>query len=99
MATFPRAIGDRFGDLIASLSKRVGLLERRTAVLDSGMWVVHYTGTIPGSYVSGDPQVTITGQSTPSGPYPCLTWYTPHAGDTVLLIPVGQSYIVAGTYS
>lgn len=99
MATFPLPLEERFTRAIKSLLTRVTRLEQRTLVLDPGCFVVPYTGQIPATYVSGDPTVVITGQAAASGPYKCLTSYTPHAGDTVLLVPVGQTYIIAGTYS
>ena len=99
MATFPVPLEGRFAKAMGELLKRVARLESRTVVLDPGCWVTPYTGTIPGSYTTGDPTVILTGQSTPIGPFKTLTWYTPHAGDQVLLIPAGNTYIVAGTYS
>ncbi|MGH3437146.1 MAG: hypothetical protein ACRDRN_11845 [Sciscionella sp.] len=99
MATFPLPIEDRFMAAIRALLGRVQRMEQRTLVLDPGCLVVCYTGMIPASYTTGDPTVVITGQSTASGPYQHLTSYTPHANDTVLLIPAGQTYIVAGTYT
>jgi hypothetical protein len=99
MATFSLPLDARFVAFLRSLPGRITRLEQRTLMLDPGCYVVCYTGQIPGSYVSGDPTVVITGQSTATGPYQHLTSYTPHANDTVLLIPVGQTYIIAGTYS
>jgi len=99
MATFPLPLEARFTEALRKIVARITRLEQRTLVLDPGCYVVCYTGQIPGSYVSGDPTVVITGQSTATGPYQHLTSYTPHANDTVLLIPVGQTYIVAGTYT
>lgn len=99
MATFPLPLEARFTEALRKIVARIGRLEQRTLVLDPGCFVVCYTGQIPGSYVSGDPTVVITGQTTATGPYKYLTSYTPHAGDTVLLIPAGQTYIVAGTYA
>lgn len=99
MAAFALPLEERFMAAIRTVLARVTRLEQRTLVLDPGNWVVPYTGQIPVSYTTGDPTVVITGQQAATGPYKCLTSYTPHAGDTVLLIPVGQTYIVAGTYS
>lgn len=99
MALMPKPPEQRLPDLIATIIKRLVRLEGRTQVLDPGCFVVCYTGTIPGTYTSGDPTVVITGQTTPIGPLKTLNWYTPHANDQVLLIPAGQTYIVAGSYS
>lgn len=99
MATFPVPLELRFAKGLGELVKRVARLEQRTQMLDPGMFVTHYTGQIPGTYTSGDPTVVLTGQTAASGPFKCLTSYTPHANDVVLLIPVGQTYIVAGTFA
>jgi hypothetical protein len=95
----PKPVGDRFPDVIAAVLRRLKIVEQRVQVLDPGCFVVCYTGKIPVSYVSGDPTVVITGQTAAIGPLKVLGWYTPHAGDTVLLVPAGQTYIVAGTFS
>lgn len=97
--TTPQPPAGRFGATIASLVARVRKLESRTSVLDAGVLVSTRTGTIPGSYTSGDPTVLFAGQTTASGPYKCMDLYTPAAGDTVLLVPLGQSYVILGTYS
>ncbi|HEY1820394.1 MAG TPA: hypothetical protein VGG83_10725 [Trebonia sp.] len=95
MPQFPVPVADRFGKLISTLVARVRRLEQRCQVLDTGNFVVPYLATISSGYVSGDPTVVLNGQSI--GPLQHLSSYTPTAGATVLLIPVGQTYIVAGT--
>ena len=96
---FPQPLEGRFGALIGRLVARLNKIEARTAVLDSGVLVCNRTGQIPGSYTSGDPTVVLSGQAAATGPYPCLSTYTPAANAVVLLVPLGQSYIVVGTYS
>lgn len=96
---FPQPLESRFSALIAGLVSRLRKVEARTAVLDTGVLVCNRTGVIPGSYTSGDPTVVLAGQTAATGPYPCLSGYTPAAGATVLLAPLGQSYVILGTYS
>lgn len=96
---YPRPLEQRFPQGMGDLQQRVTALEQIVGVLDPGCYVVCYTGQVPASYVSGDPTVKLTGTSIVLGPLKTLDWYTPHANDQVLLIPAGQSYIVAGTYS
>jgi hypothetical protein len=97
MAVNPDPIDQRFEQWIARAERRLKRLEARCQVLE-GPNVVAYTGTIPGSYTSGDPTVLLpTGVTL--GPLPHLSSYTPHAGDTVYLAPLGGSYVVMGTYS
>jgi hypothetical protein len=96
---FPRPVGDRFNQLLASLAARLRKVEAKTVTLDTGVLVCNRVGTIPGSYTSGDATVLFAGQSAASGPYPSLSTYTPHAGDTVLCVPNGQSYVILGKFS
>lgn len=98
MSTFPMPLEHRFEQAMRQVGNALRALQTRTALLEPGCNVVAYTGTIPGTYTSGDPTVQLPG-GTVLGPLPHLNSYTPHAGDVVLLIPVGQSYIIAGTYS
>lgn len=95
---YPRPLTQRFSANMADLVERVAQLLQRTLVLEDGCNVVNYPATISPGYTSGQPTVTMPDGST-AGPFPCLSPYTPHAGDQVLLLPLGQSYIVAGTYS
>lgn len=54
-------------------------------------------GTIPTSYTSGLPPVQFDGETKASTKrYPCLDWYTPKAGDRVLLARVGHGWVVVG---
>jgi Glycine-rich domain len=58
------------------------------------------TGVISPSYSgTGNPQVTITGQTSLSGPFQFVTSYTPAAGDTVLLMPLNGTLIITGKLS
>lgn len=98
-APFPQPPGDRFGLMLAGVLDSVRKLEARTAVLDVGVLVSARSGTIAAGYVSGQPTVTFAGQSASTGPYPVWQGYTPTAGDTVLCLPLGQSYIVMGKYA
>lgn len=95
---FPRPLAQRFPANLADLAERVAQLLQRTLVLEDGCNVVNYPATISATYTSGQPTVVMPDGST-AGPFPCLNSYTPHAGDHVLLLPLGQSYVVAGTYS
>jgi hypothetical protein len=53
--------------------------------------------TISVSYTSGNPQVTFDGEDSMSGKgYPVLSTYNPTAGDRVLMLPVGNTYVVVG---
>jgi hypothetical protein len=54
-------------------------------------------GTIPASYTTGKPTVQFDGESSPSVKcYPYIESYTPSAGDRVLLIRVGNSWVIQG---
>ncbi len=96
---FPQPPANRFGMILAGLMEDVRKLKARTVVLDPGVQVCARSGTIPGSYTTGQPTVVFAGQSAASGPYPVLHGYTPAANDLVLCVPLGQSYIVMGTYA
>jgi hypothetical protein len=49
------------------------------------------------AYTTGWPRVTFEGETTLSGKqYPHLDSYTPAAGDRVVLVPVGTTYLVIG---
>lgn len=85
-----------FAQQLADLFKRVTRLETRTRNVDSGTLLQTVTGVIDPAYVSGQPNVTITGSGALTGPYQRLATYTPVASDPVILIPSGASYIVAG---
>lgn len=53
--------------------------------------------TVNPAHTTGRPRLTFDGESTLSGKaYPYLSPYVPAAGDRVLLLPVGASYVVAG---
>lgn len=54
-------------------------------------------GTIDPAYTSGLPRVQFDGEDEVSGKtYPHLASYTPSAGDRVVLLPVGHSYVILG---
>lgn len=95
---FPRPLAQRFPANLADVAERVAALLQRTLVLEDGCNVVNYPAVISPGYTAGQPTVTMPDGST-AGPFPCLSSYTPLAGDEVLLLPLGQSYVVAGTYS
>lgn len=49
------------------------------------------------AYVSGHPKVIFPGEDVPGGKtYPYLGNYTPAAGDHVLMVLVGKTYIIVG---
>lgn len=92
---FPATALEAFEKFVKQLAADVQRMKTVTAVLEPGCYVISYIGTIPGSYTSGDPTVTLPAGNT-IGPCRHVASYTPHAGDTVLLVPAGQSYIVVG---
>jgi hypothetical protein len=97
VTTYPKELGIRFAATIADLINRVRLLENRTRNIDSGTLLQTLTGTVDPAYTgSGAPNVQITGATSLSGPYQAVSGYQPTAGDTVLLIPSGATYVVAG---
>lgn len=96
MTTYPVPLQRRVADMLARLQTRVTLLESRTAGIDSGTNIQTTTGTVDPAYTTGQPMVTLKGASSLSGPYQRLAAYTPTAGDLVLMIPNGATYIVAG---
>lgn len=54
-------------------------------------------GTIPASYTTGKPTVQFDGESSASTKqYPYLASYTPVAGDRVLLVRIGNSWVIQG---
>ena len=57
-------------------------------------------GTVDAGYTTGAPRVTLDGTATlsPDG-FPRLTSYTPAASDRVLLLPIGNGYVIAGKVS
>lgn len=85
----------RFENAMKQMAKDIKQLKQTVAVLEPGCYVVAYSGTIPATYTSGDPTVTLP-SGTVLGPLQHLSGYTPAAGDTVALIPIGQTYIVLG---
>jgi hypothetical protein len=96
---YPQKLGmERFQATMTGLLRRVAKLETRTAGIDSGFPLQMATGVIDPGYTSGDPQAYFNGASALSGPYQHLSSYTPTAGDTVLLAPVGvlQAWVILG---
>lgn len=54
-------------------------------------------GTVDPAYGSGRPKLTFDGESTLSGKaYPHLSSYAPAAGDRVLLLRAGRTWVVIG---
>lgn len=101
MTRYAAPITQRFSATLQALQRRVTKLETRTAGIDSGFPLAMLPGVIDSAYTTGDPMVYVNGATVLSGPYQHLASYTPAAGDSVLLIPVGalQSYVVAGKLS
>lgn len=59
--------------------------------------IVIRMGTIPGGYAGGRPTVQFDGESIASTKtYPYLGSYTPTAGDRVLLVRAGHTWVVLG---
>lgn len=53
-------------------------------------------GTVDPAYTSGNPKITFDGETTLSGKTYLYAGYTPKAGDRVVLLPVGNSYLIIG---
>lgn len=49
------------------------------------------------SVSGGGANVLISGSAVPAGPLPCLSSYSPTAGDTVILVGTGASILVLGS--
>jgi hypothetical protein len=98
---YPQRLGaDRFTAMMTGLQKRVAKLETRTAGIDSGFPLMLLLAVIDSGYTgAGNPMAFVNGAAVLSGPYACLASYTPFAGDSVILAPVGamQSYVVIGS--
>jgi hypothetical protein len=96
----PSKIGpDRLSQSSRSAQQRLTRLETRTAGIDSGMPLGLLPGVIDPAYTAGDPHVLVNGSATLTGPYQHLATYTPAAGDSVILAPVGgtlKAYVVMG---
>jgi hypothetical protein len=53
--------------------------------------------TVDPGHTSGQPRVTFDGEDSMSQKaYPYLASYTPAAGDRVLMVPAGTSYVILG---
>lgn len=87
--------------MLKALQADVTKLKTRTSSIDSGFPLAMLPGVVSASYASGNPQVYVNGAATLSGPYRYLASYTPAAGDSVLLAPVGvnRAYVVLGRLS
>lgn len=96
MSRFPPPLEQRFAAGVRDMLRRLQALENRTAKVSSGDWLYARLGTVDPGYVSGLPQVTVDGDAGLTGPYAHLASYTPAAGDRVLLIPQGTTFVVAG---
>jgi len=84
---------------MTSMRQRITKLESRTAAIDSGFPLAALPAVIDATYSgSGDPMAYINGAAALTGPYQYLAAYTPVAGDSVLVLPVGalQTYIILG---
>jgi hypothetical protein len=94
----PKPISLQFAEAMADFRRRITKLETRTVAIDSGYPLAALPAVVDPGYTSGDPKVFINGAAALTGPYQHLASYTPAAGDTVLVMPVGalQSYIILG---
>jgi hypothetical protein len=92
---FPTTLEQRFEQAMRRIGKDIKGLKQAAVLLEPGCLVTPYQGTIDAGYTSGRPMVDLA-TGTTIGPCPYLAQYTPAAGDTVLLVPVGQTYIVIG---
>lgn len=95
MTQFARPPAHRMREAAGQYGSILRELLAKTAMLETGCLVTPYIGTIPAGYSSGRPTVTLSTGVT-IGPLQYVSTYTPHAGDTVLLVPVGQAYVVVG---
>ncbi|RPE39735.1 hypothetical protein EDD90_2752 [Streptomyces sp. Ag109_O5-1] len=96
---YPVPLEKRHAQTMQSLQQRVARLEARTASIDSGFPLAALPAVIDSGYSSGDPKAYVNGSTTLTGPYQHLAAYTPAAGDSVVVLPVGgssQSYIILG---
>lgn len=98
MPLYPRPLEQRHAQAMTSMQQRITKLESRTAAIDSGFPLAALPAVIDSGYSSGDPMAYINGAATLTGPYQRLASYTPAAGDSVLVIPVGvlQTYVILG---
>lgn len=97
MTQYPSGLDDRFAADLGALYRRVTMLENRTGNIDSGTLIQTLTGTIDPAYTGvGNPSVQISGAASLTGPYQYLSGYAPAAGDNVLLVPSGTTYVIAG---
>lgn len=98
MPQYPRPLEQRHAQAMASIQQRLTKLESRTAGIDSGFPLAALPAVIDPGYTSGQPLAYINGASALTGPYQRLASYTPTAGDSVLVVPVGvsQTYVVLG---
>ena len=92
---YPVDLETRFDRAMRQIAKDIKQLKQATAVLEPGCYVTAYSGTIAATYTSGDPTVDLPSGAV-LGPLQYLSGYTPAAGDTVALLPIGQTYIVLG---
>lgn len=53
-------------------------------------------GTVDPAYTTGDPKITFDGETSLSGKTYPYAGYTPQAGDRVVLLPVGNSWLIVG---
>lgn len=97
MTTYQVPAKDWFATQFSALMRRVSSLETRTQNIDSGTLLQTLTGTIDPAYSGvGNPNVQITGAASVTGPYSYLSGYVPSANDSVLLVPSGSTYVIAG---
>jgi hypothetical protein len=87
----------RFAQFTRQIAKDLQQLKQLSMMLEPGCLVTPYTGTIDAGYTSGRPLVDLP-SGAQIGPCPYLSSYTPAAGDTVLLVPSGQTYYVVGKF-
>lgn len=93
MTQFARPPAHRMKEAAGQYGSILRELLAKTAMLETGCLVTPYIGTIPAGYSSGRPTVTLqTGVTI--GPLQYNKNYTPAAGDTVLCVPAGQTYVV-----
>lgn len=102
MPQYPSSLVKRFPEMMQALQRRVTRLETRTAAIDSGFPLAALPAQVDPAYSgSGDPHAYINGSTTLTGPYPCLSSYTPAASDQVIALPSGAAgtYILLGRYA
>jgi hypothetical protein len=98
MTNYPPTLDRRHAATLQDMQKRLKVVESRTMGIDSGQPLMHLPGVVSATYANdgSPPLVHVNGSATLTGPYQYLSSYTPTASDSVKLVPLQGSYIIAG---